>query len=49
MINATGNDKNSGAVGFNSLVSKINDKKRKWAVLEDEASGDEDIKLGELE
>ncbi len=49
VINATGNDKNTGAIGFNNIIGKIQDKKRKWAVLEDEASDDGDIKLGELE
>lgn len=49
MIQSTGNDKNTGAIGFGNIIDKINSKQRKWAVLEDEAGEDEDIKLGELE
>lgn len=29
-IEATGNDKNTGAIGFGSLVDKIKSKQRKW-------------------
>jgi hypothetical protein len=35
-------------VGFGNLIDKIRSKQRKWSVLEDEASGDDEIKLGEL-
>ena len=49
MIQSVGTDKNTGAVGFGNIIAKIQSKQRKWAVLEDEASGDEEIKLGELE
>jgi hypothetical protein len=35
-------------VGFGNLIDKIRSKQRKWAVLEDEESGDDEIKLGEL-
>ena len=49
MIQSVGTDKNTGAVGFGNIIDKIQSKQRKWAVLEDEASGDEEIKLGELE
>jgi len=41
-INATGADKNSGAIGFGSVIDKIKSKQRKWSVLEDDEESAED-------
>ena len=41
-INATGTDKNSGAIGFGSVIEKIKSKQRKWSVLEDDEESAED-------
>ena len=35
VIQATGTDKNTGAIGFGNIIDKIHSKQRKWAVLED--------------
>lgn len=49
MINSVGTDKNTGAIGFGSLIDKINSKQRKWAILEDEGSDtDGEVKVGDL-
>jgi hypothetical protein len=49
MINSVGRDKNTGAIGMNSVIENIQSKQRKWAVLEDESGDDQaDIRLGDL-
>jgi len=44
-IFSVGNDKNTGAIGFGSVIDKIQSKQRKWAVLEDASDDDGEIRI----